>query len=148
MTKLAGTLGTKTWYREHVETTGLLSMENEVELADSELPCGPRPIWVDCPKNTGTADILEFVSKLEAMTQCKEVTVITSEKYSEARTWCSEKEGWQCRDWTEIHGCEFQACVVINRVEPELLSRAVNLLVLVTTERFVWDCWQCRSTSK
>ena len=120
-------------------------MENEVELADSELPRGPRPIWVDCPENTSEADILEFVSKLEAVTQYKEVTVITSYgRIIEARAWCSEKEGWQCHDLSDFLGSECLATVVIDFVYPVFLSRAANLLVLVTTERFVFECWHCR----
>jgi len=121
------------WLRDHIYTTDYHTMENEVELADSELPCGPRPTWVDCPENTDTADILEFVSKLEAVTQYKEVTVITRlVNSSEAQAWCGEKEGWQCREYTECRGSEWQACVVIDLVGPETLSRAANLLVLVT----------------
>ena len=120
-----------------------------MELADSELPRGPRPIWVDCPENTSYVDILDFVSKLEAVKQYKEVAVIADGDDDgpgdEAEVWCSENEGWQYCCSNEYHGSEWQSCVVIDWVGPESLSRAANLLVLVTTERFVSECWQRRA---
>ena len=67
-------------------------------------------------------------------------------RYKEAQAWCSEKEGWQFHRTTEYHGSECQACVVIDAVTPEALSRAANLLVLVTTSRFVSECWQRRAS--
>ena len=42
----------------------------------------PRPIWIYCPEKTSTADILALVSKLEAVTKYKEVTVISKTGYT------------------------------------------------------------------
>ena len=40
-----------------------------------------------------------------------------------------------CHHPADITGCKWPACVVLNRLSPETISRAANLLVLVTTKR-------------
>ena len=52
------------------------------------------------------------------------------------KAWCEDK-GWPCHSYNDIYGCEWPACVVLNIITPETISRAANLLVLVTTDRFV-----------
>ena len=63
-----------------------------------------------------------------------------------ARAWCEERQNWRGHSGIEIHGSECQACVLIESyLDPEYISRAYNLLVLVNT-RFVPHCCQHQLT--
>ena len=106
-----------------------------MELEDSELPSGPKPVWLDCLENTKHMEILERVANMEEVKQFSEIAVI-GDIDREAKAWCEDK-GWPCHDVDDIYGCEWPACLVLDYLSPETISRAANLLVLVTTERFV-----------
>ena len=118
------------------KTRNYINLDDDVELEDSELPIGPKPVWLDCPENTEHVEILEWIANMEEAKQFSEITVIHSGVGSEARAWCQDK-GWPCHEYGEIAGCEWPACLVLSVLSPEQISRAANLLVLVTTERFV-----------
>jgi len=124
------------WYRDHYWTKSFLSMKTDVELADSELPPGPKPIWLQCPENTSEVEILEHVSKMEEMQPYTDIMVISKDRA--ARAWCEERENWRGHNSLDLHGSECQACVTIDWLGPEYISRAANLLVLVTTWRDSW----------
>ena len=78
-------------------------------------------------------EILERVANMDEAKQFSEITVIHKDIDTEARAWC-EAKGWPCH--SDITGCEWPACVVLDSFLPETISRAANLLVLVTTYRF------------
>jgi len=120
-------------YLAQHKTTGYINLDDDVKLEDSELPSGPKPIWLDCPEKTKYVEILERVANMEEAKHFSEITVI-GYLYSEAKAWC-ENKGWPCHDVKNITGCEWPACVVLDFITPETISRSANLLVLVTTVR-------------
>ena len=119
-------------------------MKTDVELADSELPPGPKPIWLQCPKNTSYVEILEYLSEMEEMQPYTDIMEIDGDRAAWA--WCEERQNWRGHNNLDIHGSECQACVTIDNLYPEDISRAANLLVLVTTYRFVSHCCQHQLT--
>ena len=114
------------------ETTGYISLDKDLEVAPALLPDGHLPLWVECPEDTSRVAALEFVATLPQLQQYTSVTVI-SYIPDAVRAWC-ETRGWRCYATGRIFGLEDQVCILLDcRLRPEQLSRAVNLLVIVTT---------------
>ena len=118
------------------ETTGYISLDKDLEVAPALLPDGHLPLWVECLRNTSEVAALEFVATLPQLQQYTSVTVI-QDSYTDTavRVWC-RNSGWRCYDQEKIYGTEDQVCVLLDcSLRPEHLSRAVNLLIIVTTYR-------------
>ena len=119
------------------EPTGYISLDKDLEVAPALLPDGHLPVWVECPSNARYVAALEFVATLPQLQLYTSLTVIRG-LYTDAdavRALC-ETRGWRCYEDNKIYGIEDQVCVLLDcgDLRPELLSRAVNLLVIVTTQ--------------
>ena len=101
------------------------------------LPPGRLPLWVQRTQENSDVSVLEMVK--EQYTTSWSVTVIHGYVHSseEASVWCQE-QGWRYVEDDMITGSEDQCVVLLgagdgNHVYFEYISRARNLLVVVTT---------------
>ena len=101
------------------------------------LPDGQSPIWVDCPEETSQVAALQFVEKTENLP--KEVTVIYNRNDQAAEQFCEERD-WKYQENIKIRGIESKAVILLDRVTPEPITRAVSLLVIVSI-RWVLAGW-------
>ena len=102
----------------------------------SELPLGFKPVWINCPKKAQhQVDILKFVSNIPQMKQrqFKSVIVIHNGHNQEAEDWCLNRDWQYDKHRRKIYGTEYQVCIMIDKLSAEVITRATNLLVLVTS---------------
>ena len=57
-----------------------ISLEDDVPVAEDELPQGSTPIWIDLPRNTSHLEILQ---KMENLTSSRSVTVLYEDDSSD-----------------------------------------------------------------
>ena len=119
-----------TWYVSHFMKKKYISLEDDVPVEGDELPQGSTPIWIDVTRHTTQRDILTVLQRL---TSGRSVTVLHDGKEeTEAEDYCRTKK-WNYRDYTEMYGCEDEVIIAIDCLEPEVITRPHNLLVMVTT---------------
>ena len=100
--------------------------------ADQLPPDTIPPLWVDVPaEGNSQKDILEKISQLPEMSKLT-TTVIYNDKDEGAEEFCYMKE-WGYRDLNDMAGSEDECVIVLDCLQPESISRARNLLVVVTT---------------
>ena len=120
---------TFTGYTKHLSTAA------DQELADDQLPAGHTPVWIEPPRGATQVQRLERVETLAGQYQDVMVLypVLSDER---AAAWCEER-GWQYHHAGNIYGCEAQCVVLLNGrdLETEFLTRARNMLIILTTHR-------------
>ena len=116
------------------------NMEGDDPLKAEELPEGFTPLWLDFPptcQNPTHKEILTRLSKLPEIGN-KSVTVlyddssIPEQMIKEAEEYCKDIQ-WSYTGVPQMIGCENDVIIVIDALTPETISRARNLLVMVTT---------------
>ena len=113
----------------HYSERNHLSMIDDQELVDDQLPAGHTPVWIEPPTGATQVQKLEGVETMAG--QYQDVMVLY--KYSDRRAavWCEER-GWEYHDATDIFGCEAQCVILLDCwLESEYLTRARNMLIIV-----------------
>ena len=110
-----------------------LSMADEKELADDQLPAGHTPVWIEPPRGATHVQMLERVETMAG--QYQDVMVLHLDYDERAAAWCDEK-GWQYHAASSIYGCEAQCVVLLHcLMETEYLTRARNMLIMFNNRR-------------
>ena len=107
-------------------------MKDDVPLEAKDLPGGFTPIWVVVPEGTTHKDILEKLSELREIGN-RSVTVLHKDDRSDGAANYCDQHNWNYRDLCQMWGCEDEVIIAINALYPEAISRAHNLLVVVTS---------------
>ena len=102
-------------------------------LNEDQLPSGLVPLWFDIKKKgeMSQREILEKISELEEIAGLS-VTVLYDVGDEDSKQFCEEIK-WKYRYWGDMTGCEDEAVIVLDYLEPESISRPHKLLVMVTT---------------
>ena len=124
-----------------------MSLEDEVNLEPHELPTGSLPIWIERWPNLTDVMVLEKIksdySKDMSVTVHKLVPIdddklAREENNSEVAEWC-RAHGWKFEIDSNVQGTEDECVVILTRplyqLYPEYISRARNLLIIVTSLR-------------
>ena len=108
-------------------------MNDDQKLEADQLPSGFVPLWFDIKKKgeMSQREILEKISELEEIAGLS-VTVLHDKRNASAKQFCDEIK-WKYRKWLDMRGCEDEAVIVLDHLEPESISRPHKLLVMVTT---------------
>ena len=108
-------------------------MNDDQKLEADQLPSGFVPLWFDIKKKgeMSQREILEKISNLEEIAGVS-VTVLYFDKDSSAKQFCDEVQ-WKYRHFEDMTGCEDEAVIVLDALDPESISRPHKLLVMVTT---------------
>ena len=98
-------------------------MNDDQKLEADQLPSGFVPLWFDIKKKgeMSQREILEKISELEEIAGLS-VTVLYRGNDSSAKQFCDEMK-WKYRDWADMYGCEDEAVVVLDCLQPETISR-------------------------
>ena len=132
------------YFVKHYKVEGYISLTNDMAVGEKEMPEGPAPIWIQFSSSNDKIPILSHVEKMGEMMPYKRVTVIHEEADGDDRVanWCNDNREaplgrgdrtWKYLKTLEINGSEDQVCVLLNcDLTPELITRARNLLVVVT----------------
>ena len=121
-----------TWLVSHHVKDQHISLEDDVPVDGELLPRGSPPIWLDVPRLTTHLEILKQLDPLLSSVSSVTVLCWPGDQDSSATLYCREKK-WSYRDLTEMAGCEDEAIVAIDCMNVESITRAHNLLVVVTT---------------
>ena len=109
-------------------------MNDDQKLEADQLPSGFVPLWFDIKKKgeMSQREILEKISELEEIAGLS-VTVLHygRDEDSSSKQFCEDMK-WRYRDWREMRGCEDEAVILLDCLEPETISRPHKLLVMVT----------------
>ena len=116
--------------REHLSTAA------DQELADDQLPAGHTPVWIEPPDGATEVQMLERVETMVAQYQDVMVLYWADNRSWGIDAWCEER-GWKYLSTGNIYGCEAQCVVLLNGrdLETEFLTRARNMLIILTTHR-------------
>ena len=122
----------RTFYKYFVahHQKNYLSMDNDQELPDDQLPPGQAPVWIEPPKGVSQVEKLERVE--ENILEYSDVMVLyDSSANDRAAAWCKEK-GWQYHHFQNVTGCEAKCVVLLELfLLPERITRGINMLIIV-----------------
>ena len=106
-------------------------MKDDVPVEKDWLPQGSTPIWIDVPRKTSHVEILE---KMDKLTSSRSVTVLykPGEEDTEAAKYCHQKN-WVYKNFNWMYGCEDEVIIAFDCLGTEIITRPLNLLVMVTT---------------
>ena len=109
-------------------------MNDDQKLEADQLPSGFVPLWFDIKKKgeMSQREILEKISELEEIAGLSVTVLYLYNNDSSAKQFCDEVQ-WKYRYWYDMTGCEDEAVIVLDRLQPESISRPHKLLVMVTT---------------
>ena len=117
-----------------------LSMANDQELPDDQLPSGLTPIWIQLPpdldvrRSSSVPRMLERVEKIPEIEKYQDNVIVLGIDFGneEGKTaqLCRQK-GWQYLHADNITGFEAK-CVVLLAcpLTPEFITRGINMLVI------------------
>ena len=109
-------------------------MNDDQKLEADQLPSGFVPLWFDIKKKgeMSQREILEKISELEEIAGLSVTVLYFLNKDSSAEQFCDEIK-WKYRDSPDMRGCEDEAVIVLDCLNPEPISRPHKLLVMVIT---------------
>lgn len=122
----------KYYVSHHLSPTEYLSMAEDQELPDDQLPSGLTPIWVKPPRQATEVQVLERVENIVEKYQEPGVMLLYDYDIAEATAdWCRQR-GWRHHNSGNISGCEASCVVLLDcRLSPELITRGINVLIIV-----------------
>ena len=113
-----------------------LSIADDQELADDQLPAGHTPVWIEPPRFATQVEMLERVETMAG--QYQDVMVLYFMAYNRddrAADWCEER-GWKYQYTENIYGCEAQCVVLLDcDLTAERITRARNMLIIINELR-------------
>ena len=110
-------------------------MSSDQELDLEQLPRGHTPIWIQPPEGALNIKMMKRVLKIPELKQYKNnVTVLYNEKDAEVMDMCN-KLGYKYIYDNNMNGAEDQVVILLNNhVEPESITRGINMLIIVTNK--------------
>ena len=146
------------WLRYHSPMH--LSSESDIELPAHKLPPGNIPIWISRTEEVTDEEVLKWIkttdklgynipkedsqkeeeSSISEPTNKKESSIFVlydkEEKDEETEQWCKKQTPeWKYMEDREAIGIEAKLVIVIDSVDPELVSRARNEIIFVVTRK-------------
>ena len=124
---------------KHSTNHSYLDSSNDSELDPSKLPNSRLPIWIQRGVEVSDEEVLELIKSdykfpHESITLLYDIDHPLDENTKE---WCSINQ-WKYFTMLEMIGCEDQMIVIFDCMPMfELISRARNQLVIVTSQKFV-----------
>ena len=131
------------WWLWHSKL-GNITLSDEILLDEGSLPKGPTPVWIQAGGNVTDLEVLEIIRRDYAANYSVTLTsvfpFIQPKKnvggMSGIKEWC-KKHDWKTTTDANAQGTEDQCFVLLKRplspIFPEYMSRAKNLLIIVTT---------------
>ena len=111
-----------------------LSMANDQELEDDQLPPGQAPVWIEPPEGVTQVEMLERVEEVICL-EHTDVMVLHYD-YDEndlAGAWCKER-GWQYHNADIVTGCEAKCVVLLDcELNAERITRGINMLIIINS---------------
>ena len=121
----------KYYVSHHLSSTEYLSMTEDQELPDAQLPAGLTPIWIKPPREATEIEVLERVENIVEKYQDQVMLLYDYDITEETADWCRER-GWQPHNSGNISGCEARCVVLLDcRLSPELITRGISVLVII-----------------
>ena len=121
----------KYYVSHHLSQTEYLSMAEDEELPDDQLPSGLTPIWIKPPREATEVEVLERVEDIVEKYQEGVMLLYDYDIAESTADWC-KKRGWQHYNSGNISGCEARCVVLLDcRLSPELITRGINVLIIV-----------------
>ena len=121
----------KYYVSHHLSHTEYLSMAEDEELPDDQLPSSLSPIWIKPPREATELQVLERVERIVEKYQGEVMLLYDYDIARETADWCEER-GWQHHNSGNISGCEARCVVLLDcRLSPELITRGINILVII-----------------
>ena len=119
-----------------------LSMANDQELPDDQLPSGLTPIWIQLPpdldvrRSSSVPRMLERVEKIPEIEKYQDNVIVLGTEFGNQEGIVAQlcrHRGWQYRNADNITGCEAK-CVVLLAcpLTPEFITRGINMLVILS----------------
>ena len=119
------------YYISHHEKYWYLSMANDQELPDDQLPPGQAPVWINAPEGVTRVEMLERVEEIIGP-EYTDAMVLSYSRNESVAFWCEDR-GWQYHSALNITGCEAKCVVLLNcGLSPEWITRGVNWLIIVS----------------
>ena len=132
------------WWLWHGKLSNI-DLSDEILLDKNCLPKGPTPLWIQADSNVTDLEVLEIIARdyvsNYSVTLTNELPALTETegiyKIRESiKEWCL-KLNWKYTTDANIQGTEDQCYILLkrpmSRIYPEFMSRARNLLIIVTT---------------
>ena len=126
---------------KHSTNHSYLDSSNDSELDPSKLPNSRLPIWIQRGVDVSNEEVLELIKSdykfpHESITLLYDIdNPLLDENTKE---WCRINH-WKYCTLLEMIGCEDQIIIILDCMPMfELISRARNQLVIVTTQKFVY----------
>lgn len=111
-------------------------MSSDQELVPDQLPRGQTPIWIQSPRRTSPILMMKRVLEIPELKQYNNnVTVLYNGGSAVVMDMCNEL-GYKYIDQENMTGAEDQVVILLGtNVSPELITRGINMLIIVTNER-------------
>ena len=126
------------WMISHTDEYGMgyMDINDDQELHPDLLPKGHTPIWIKVPEGTPDIEAFDKVERLPELAKYKQnVTVLYFDLDYDVMERCY-KLGWSYINQYNITGAENNAFILLGTsVEPEHITRGINLLIIVTNGR-------------
>ena len=134
------------WWLWH-SRLGNIDLSDEILLDEGSLPKGPTAVWIQADSNVTDLEVLEVIRRdyaanysvtLTNMYPFLEIDGVEGIRglMSGITKWC-KNHGWKVTNDANAQGTEDQCFVLLKRpmgpIFPEYMSRAKNLLIIVTT---------------
>ena len=123
----------RTFYKYFIShrTDTYLSMANDQELRDDQLPPGQAPVWIEPPEGVTQVEMLERVEEIIGLEYTEVMVLYRGSDDELAGAWCKER-GWQYHRAWNITGCEAKCVVILEcPLSPELITRGINKLIII-----------------
>ena len=119
------------YFISHHEKDFYLSMANDQELPDNQLPPGHAPVWIQPPEGVTEVEMLERVKENFGLEYSDMMVLYYGQGNKRAAAWCKER-GWQYHWAGNITGCEAKCVVILDcPLLPEYITRGINMLIIV-----------------
>lgn len=119
-----------------------LSMAEDQELPDGQLPSGLTPIWIPLPpdldirRSSSVPRMLERIEKIPEIEKYQDNVIVLGTEFGNEKGIAAQlcrQRGWQYRNADNITGCEAK-CVVLLACPlfSEFITRGINMLVILS----------------